>query len=250
MRLWLWNRRDRAADSPQLQTKLLGRHALSIYLQHGIQVWRVCALPGASGQCTAVPSISCWETPDKSAAPRRPLDCCRRSEAKGGGVQGKPKRSPNPGHRQGPHLLHRSRPRGGPQCCCSRSSYHGTCSAASWPWCRQRAAPRYSAGRASLSRGPEGCAACGRPPTHSCPEKVQQGPDVTSTREHLSIRGSLGTTILGTGNTSDQEPLRGLYPIVGDKRSPNQQPGDCMCHEGNRAGTWNSMGEKGQLRAS
>lgn len=114
MRLWLWNRRDRAADSPQLQTKLLGRHALSIYLQHGIQVWRVCALPGASGQCTAVPSISCWETPDKSAAPRRPLDCCRRSEAKGGGFKVNPREAPTQGTGRVPTFYTGADPAEGP----------------------------------------------------------------------------------------------------------------------------------------
>lgn len=97
MRLWLWNGRDRATDNPKVQTKLLGRHALSIYLQHAIQVWRVCALPGASGQCVAVPSISCWETPGESAASRRPLDCCRRSEAKGGGFKVNPREAPTQG---------------------------------------------------------------------------------------------------------------------------------------------------------
>ena len=59
--------------------------------------------------------------------------------------------------------------RGRPQCCCSRFSGRGTCPAASGPWCPRGAAPQCSAGHASLSLGPEGCAACGWPPRHSGP---------------------------------------------------------------------------------
>ena len=94
-----------------------------------------------------------------------------------------------------PHLPRRSRPHGGPQSCCGRSSCHGGYTAASWPWCRPRAAPQCWADRASLTLGPRGCAACGRPPMHSCPERVW-GAQLSL---HVSsIQASMVGWVLGT----------------------------------------------------
>lgn len=71
MRPWLWNGRDRAANSPQPQTKLLRLHALSIYLQQGH--------PGSACLCLArgLRSVS-----------GSPPYCCGRSEDEGAGAGG------------------------------------------------------------------------------------------------------------------------------------------------------------------
>ena len=249
MRLWLQNGRDRAADNPCPQNSY-HLNALSSYLKpgrpHPAQVLR-----SASGS----PQYLLLGNPRQQGSLQAPWTAAGDQDPGGWGwgaagdqdPGGWGREAPPPPAQQGPHLPHRSRPRGGPRCCCSRSSCRGTCIAASGPWCHRTAAPRCSAGRASLSPGPEGYAACGRPPARSCPEKSQQAPAVTSFMECLSTHGRLGATIPGTGNSTVTRNHQGgaRIPSGETKSSPTRRPADCTCLADNQARTWQRMGGNG-----
>lgn len=125
-----------------------------------------------------------------------------------------------------PHLPRRSRPRGGLRCSCSHSSCRGKYTAASGPSCHPIAGPRCWAGHASLSPGPEGCAACGRPPTHSCPEKASVRPSCHLLREPLSA--GWAPLSWAPGHHGNQEPPRGLYSLGDTNSDLSRQLGESV----------------------